>query len=85
MTTDSAVTKAFDRFINHKLATRQLDGIVVDKSQVVLGSSQTRGPKVLELCELAITGCQMVYLTATLPSKEEPSWLMELERRIWCG
>lgn len=78
------MTKAFNRFINDKLAAGQLDRIVVDECHFVLFFSETRMPKVLELCELAMRGCQTVYLTATLPPKEEPSWLeaMGLKRRI---
>ena len=38
----------------------------------------------LELAEFARRGCQIVYLTATLPPKEEPSWLeaIGLEKKI---
>ena len=38
----------------------------------------------LELCEFATRGRQLVYLTATSPPKEEPSWLeaLGLERRM---
>jgi hypothetical protein len=77
------VTKSFNRFINGKLATGELDRIVVDESHVVLDSTKTWRPKVLELAEFARRGCQMVYLTATLPPKEEPSWLeaMGLEKK----
>ena len=84
MTPESAVTKAFNRFINDKLATGQLDRIVIDESHVVLDSSETWRPKVLELCEFATRGCQIVYLTATLPPKEEASWLeaMGLETKM---
>lgn len=84
VTPESAVTKAFNRFINDKLATGQLDRIVIDESHVVLDSSETWRPKVLELCEFATRGCQIVYLTATLPPKEEASWLeaMGLETKM---
>lgn len=75
VTPESAVTKAFNRFINDKLATGELDRIVVDESHIVLDSTETWRPKVLELAEFVGRGCQMVYLTATLPPKEEPSWL----------
>ena len=83
VTPESAVTKAFNRFINDKLATGELDRIVVDESHIVLDSTETWRPKVLELAEFARKGCQMVYLTATLPPKEESSWLeaMGLEKR----
>jgi superfamily II DNA helicase RecQ len=48
VTPESAVTKAFNRFINGKLATGELDRIVVDESHIVLGSTETWRPKVLE-------------------------------------
>lgn len=84
VTPESAVTKAFHRFINGKQAAGELDRIVVDESHIILDSTETWRPKVLELAEFAGRGCQMVYLTATLPPKEEPSWLeaMGLEKKM---
>ena len=41
VTLESAVTKAFNRFINDKLATGELDRIVVDESHIILDSTET--------------------------------------------
>jgi superfamily II DNA helicase RecQ len=45
VTQESAVTKAFHRFINGKLATGGLDRIVVDESHIILDSTETWRPR----------------------------------------
>ena len=70
VTPESAVTKAFHRFINGKQATRELDRIVVDESHIILDSTETWRPKVLELAEFAGRGCQMVTLPTLVFPRE---------------
>jgi superfamily II DNA helicase RecQ len=44
VTPESAVTKAFSRFINQKKMMRQLDRIVIDEYHVVLESTDKWRP-----------------------------------------
>ncbi|KAJ9634930.1 hypothetical protein H2199_008794 [Coniosporium tulheliwenetii] len=71
VTPESAVTKAFGRFIDEKRTMRQLDRIVVDECHVVLDSSRQWRPQVLQLIEMTEKEAQLVYLTATLPPRNE--------------
>lgn len=81
VTPESAVTKAFGRFVNEKRAMRQLDRIVIDECHVVLDATSTWRPQMLQLSEMGAKGVQVVYLTATLPPRDEAAWFraMELE------
>lgn len=47
---ESAVTKAFGRFIDEKRTMQQLDWIVIDECQVILESHADWRPEVLKLC-----------------------------------
>lgn len=71
VTPESAMTKGFARFINRLREMHQLDRIVVDEAHTILDGSPQFRPKLRQLGELALAGVQMVYLTATLPPREE--------------
>jgi superfamily II DNA helicase RecQ len=75
VTPESAVTKAFGRFMDEKRMLRQLDRIVVDECHVLLESTQQWRPDVLKMTELTEKGTQVVYLTATLPPTLQPMFL----------
>ena len=74
VTPESAVTKAFGRFINEKKAAGLLDRIVIDECHVILDSINGWRLQMLELSKMAEMGVQLVYLTATLPPKEEAAF-----------
>ncbi|KAL9628824.1 MAG: hypothetical protein Q9204_005638 [Flavoplaca sp. TL-2023a] len=74
VTPESAVSMAFGRFIDEKRTMHQLERIVIDECHTVLESSADWRPKVLQLCEMARKGVQVVYLTATLPPSKEPAF-----------
>jgi len=74
VTPESAVTKAFGRFIDEKKMMRQLDRIVVDKCHVMLDSTREWRPQIRQLIKITEKGVQVVYLTATLPPKNEPEF-----------
>lgn len=71
VTPESAVTKAFGRFLLEKISAGLLDRIVIDECHILLDSIHGWRPKVLHLSQLVEKGCQLVYLTATLPPSEE--------------
>jgi superfamily II DNA helicase RecQ len=75
VTPESAVTKAFGRFIDEKRMLQQLDRIVIDECHVLLESSATWRPDVLKLTEMVEKGTQVVYLTATLPPTLQTAFL----------
>lgn len=74
VTPESAVTKAFGRFINEKATAGLLDRIVIDECHVVLDSVHGWRPKMLQLSEIVEKGCQLVYMTATLLPKDEEAF-----------
>jgi superfamily II DNA helicase RecQ len=61
VTPESAVTKAFGRFLH------QLDRIVIDKCHMLLESTERWRPDILKLTEMTEKGTQVIYMTATLP------------------
>lgn len=71
VTPESAVTKAFDRFIDEKRTMRQLDRIVLDECHVLSESTADWRPQFLKLTEMTEKGTQVVCLTATLPLTQE--------------
>ena len=71
VTPESAVTKAFHRFMDEKKMMRQLDRVVIDECHVVLDSTENWRPDILKLIEMTGKGTQLVYLTATLAPKDE--------------
>ncbi|KAK3613495.1 hypothetical protein LTR56_027852, partial [Elasticomyces elasticus] len=78
VTPESAVTKAFSRFINQKKMMRQLDRIVIDECHVVLDSTEKWRPQVKQLVEMGEKGTQVVFLTATMPPSEEGQFLRDM-------
>jgi superfamily II DNA helicase RecQ len=68
---ESAVTKAFARFIDIKRASHQLERIVIDECHTILESTDEWRPQVRELREMGGKGTQVVFLTATLPPTDE--------------
>lgn len=75
VTPESAITKAFSRFLSEKASAGLLDRVVVDECHIVLDSSHTWRPKLLQLSQIVESRCQLVYLTATLPPTEEQAFL----------
>ncbi|KAK4897073.1 hypothetical protein LTR49_028043 [Elasticomyces elasticus] len=71
VTPESAVTKAFSRFITEKQQMHQLERIVIDECHTVLEVTDTFRPQVRQLCEMAEKETQLVFLTATLPPTAE--------------
>jgi len=74
VTPESAVTKAFGRFIEEKRTMRQLDRIVLDECHVLAEVTPDWRPEFLKLTEMTEKGTQVVYLTATLPPTREPAF-----------
>jgi superfamily II DNA helicase RecQ len=74
VTPESAVSQAFGRFVDEKRTTYQLERIVIDECHTILESTAEWRPKVLDLCQMAEKGVQVLYLTATLPPRTEPAF-----------
>ncbi|KAI4221646.1 MAG: hypothetical protein L6R40_008618 [Gallowayella cf. fulva] len=74
VTPESAVTKAFGRFIDEKRMLRQLDRIVIDECHVLMESTEKWRPQFLQMTEMTEKGTQVIYLTATLPPALEPAF-----------
>ena len=83
VTPESAVSKTFAGFINRLQELHQLDRIVIDECHTILDGSASFRPKLRQLGELVRTGVQMVYLTATLPPRNEEEFcrLMYIPRQ----
>ena len=72
VTPESAITKTFSTYINRLRSTYQLDRVVMDECHVVLDSGPDFRPKLRALgAEMVEMGTQMIFLTATLPPKDE--------------
>jgi superfamily II DNA helicase RecQ len=72
VTPESAVTKTFNTYINRLRSTYQLDRVVMDECHVVLDSGPDFRPKLRALgAEIVQWKTQMIFLTATLPPKDE--------------
>src|SRR5208283_4211107 len=66
------VTKTFNTYINRLRGTYQLDRVVMDECHVVLDSGPNFRPKLRALGEEMVQwGTQLIFLTATLPPKDE--------------
>jgi superfamily II DNA helicase RecQ len=74
VTPESAVTKAFGRFLQQKASAGLLDRVVIDECHSVLDSGHGWRPKLLQLSQLVEQRCQLVYLTATLPPTDEKAF-----------
>ena len=71
VTPESAMTKGFAEFIIRLQEMHQLDRIVIDECHTILDGTPKFRPKLRQLGELGLKGVQMVYLTATLPPRDE--------------
>jgi superfamily II DNA helicase RecQ len=71
VTPESAVTKTFAGFMNRLQEMYRLDRIVFDECHTALDGSPSFRRQLQDLGKLALRGVQMVYLTATLPPREE--------------
>lgn len=77
VTPESAVTKAFGRFLDEKRMLCQLDRIVLDECHVLLESTEKWRPDVLKMTEMTGKGTQVLYLTATLPPTLQPAFFQK--------
>ena len=71
VTPESAVTKAFGRFIETRKAAGGLDRIVIDECHMIMDASHKWRPKMLELVEMMDRRVQVIFLTATMRPKDE--------------
>lgn len=71
VTPESAISKAFQRYLMTMQASHQLERVVIDECHVVLDSRGDFRPKLQRLSELLVAETQLVMLTATLPPREE--------------
>ena len=83
VTPEAAVQEAFGRFMNEKIASGQLERVVIDECHVILEEAeQSFRPDILRLYEMLEKRTQVLFLTATLPPSEEAVFfrLMGLSR-----
>lgn len=71
VTPEAALGETFAGLLTRLVASHQLDRIVVDECHVVLDGKKDFRPMLRKLGDLALRGIQMVYLTATLPPRDE--------------
>jgi superfamily II DNA helicase RecQ len=72
VTPESFVTKTFKEFLNRLAVRQQLDRIVLDECHTVLSANYTFRPQLRTIgSSLKETGTQLVFLTATLPPRDE--------------
>lgn len=85
VTPESAVTKTFSNYINWLRSTYQLDRVVMDECQVVLDSGPGFRPMLRELgAEMINMGTQLIYLTATLPPRDEEEFFRAMQIPLGC-
>lgn len=82
VTPESALSGGFGGLLARLVAAHQLERVVVDECHTVLDGNKDFRPKLRELGDLALQGVQMVYLTATLPPRDEGEFfdLMYIDR-----
>jgi superfamily II DNA or RNA helicase len=75
---ESFVTKRFQDFVNRLIERSQLDRIVFDECHTILDASSSFRPELRTIgSSLARPGVQLVFLTATLPPRDEAEfWLL---------
>jgi len=84
VTPEAATGYAFQRFIQHKKAIRQLDRIVIDECHVVLDAKHKTAkqkewrPKILQLYKTVSQSVQTLFLTATLPPRQESEFCSKI-------
>lgn len=71
ITPESAVTKAFFRFIQGRKVAGGIDRMIMDEYHMILDSHVGWRPKMLELVKMMDMGIQVVFLTATMRPKDE--------------
>jgi superfamily II DNA helicase RecQ len=72
VTPESFVTKRFTDFLNRLTIRHQLDRIVLDECHSILDASYDFRPQLRSLgSALTLTGTQLVFLTATMPPRDE--------------
>ncbi|KAH0399710.1 hypothetical protein KCU89_g5930, partial [Aureobasidium melanogenum] len=77
VTPEAAVGQAFKRFMQQKKSTGELDRLVIDECHVVLDSRRKTAerdawrPEILELYKTVEQSVQTLFLTATLPPRNE--------------
>jgi superfamily II DNA helicase RecQ len=75
VTPESFVSKGFQEFIGRMTVRFQLDRIVLDECHTLLDASYTFRPGFLMIGEyLRQSGVQLVFLTATMPPRDEPQF-----------
>ena len=71
VTSESAISHAFQSFVLRMRASHRLERIVIDECHTVLDSREDFRRKLRRLSELWVAECQIVMLTATLPPEDE--------------
>lgn len=72
VTPESFVTKSFGDFLNRLNVRFQLDRVVLDECHTLLDSSYDFRPQLRSIGSvLSATGAQLVFLTATMPPRDE--------------
>ena len=84
VTSESAVSQAFQAFLLRIRASHHLERIVIDECHTVLDSREDFRPKLQRLSGLWAAECQIVILTATLPPEDEARFcrMMKIPRDI---
>lgn len=71
VTPESTISDDFMTFLNRQRLQHRLDRILIDECHVILNEQKGFRPAMAQLGRVTIAQTQMVYLTATLPSKDE--------------
>lgn len=79
VTPESALGPDFMGFLNRQRMQHPLDRIVIDECHVILNDQKDFRPVMARLGRLSGLRVQMVYMTATLPPREESKMLIRIE------